>query len=286
MIMMKCMACHAKISMPDGLATCETTCPKCRMRTLVGLETSGGRRLRAIEVSRIIRDMVVIFGVFGLAFLNMRYVTEATKGTVWYRVFAPLTPGVLFCLFSVWMYHYIVYFWNCILLGRSGLYGIKAGVKKRLAWIGCAIAAVGLLFYSIKTGVAIGLVCLDFVKKVFASDAAVGTVVMLFLVQYKFNTHDDYLSRCRWSRESSDTWTTDLPLWVEIVQCYGVCILLTFTGLLIACGPEWFAGTTFGKGLGIVNGFFTAIYGLFGGLAKMIISLVVGLVGFIVSLFG
>ena len=54
MIMMKCMACHAKISMPDGLATCETTCPKCRMRTLVGLETSGGRRLRAIEVSRII----------------------------------------------------------------------------------------------------------------------------------------------------------------------------------------------------------------------------------------
>ena len=285
MIKMKCMACHAKISMPDENAAYQIICPRCNMRTLVGLETPGGRRLRAIEISRIVRNIVVIFGVIGLAILNMRHVTESAQGTVWYRVFVPLTPGVLFCLLSVWMYHYIVYFWNCILFGRSGLNGVKAITKKRLSWIGCVIVVGGLFFYSIRTGLTLGLECLDFVKKVFASDVAVGAVVMLFLVQYKFNRHDDYLSKCRWSREDSYTWTTDLPLWVEIVQCYGVCILLTVTGLLIACGPEWFAGTSVGRGLGFINELFTAVYGLFGGLAKMIISLVTGLVGLIVSFF-
>ncbi len=285
MVKMKCMACHAKVSVPDELATCGTICPKCRMRTLVGPKTPGGRRFRAIEISRLIRNLVVIFVVVGLAVLNGRYGTEASKGTMGYRILSPITPGVLLCLLSVWMYHYIVYFWKCILLGRSGLYGVKAGIPKRLAWISCIITIGGLFLCSIITGLAPGLACLDFVKKFFESDVAVGSSIMLFLVQRKFNTHDDYMSKCRWSRESCDTWTTDLPLHIEIAQCYGVCVFLTLTGLFIACGPEWFSGTSIGRGLGFINEFFTAVYGLFGGLAKMIISLVVGLVGLIVSFF-
>ena len=284
MITMQCMTCHAKVKMPNGCETYRTYCPKCR-GMLVGPKTPGGRRLRAIKISKTIRDVFVAMIVVVLGMLNAKYSNDAFQGTLAQRLLGPLTPGVLTCVLLAWLHRYLAYL-CCMVIGESTVYSREdPSVKERATWIVGAIAIATSIYFLSKSNVWPFVPVYEYLKNWYSSDVAVGTALIMFLVQRHFSYSEDFLSKIRWIRERSSDQCTGIPMRREITECYSLCILLTFTGVFIACGPDWFAGTKFGDGIGAVRGFFEALYGLFGGLAKLLVGLVVGIISFALSLF-
>ena len=278
---MKCMCCHYKMPIVGGLPlSVATTCPKCK-GMLVCPETPGGRRMRLKVISQTIRDISIVVLVIVLGMLNARYSAAEFDGTVAHRIFSPLSPPVLMCLALAWLQRYFARLWSMV-LGQSLLYSDNRDPSglKRFAWIGGTIFVAALVFLGCKADVWPFSVLGNFIAAFIASDVAVGAALMLFLVQRHF-TSEDYMTYIGYIRERPEDWCTGLPASLEITQCYAVCALLTLTGLMIACGPVWFAATKFGEFLGTCHGFFESLYGLFGGLIKMAAGLIIGIFNFI-----
>ena len=285
MAIVRCMNCYSKTKVDMSGSTTEARCPICQ-GILVGPNSPGGRRLRAIFISQAIRDALVIIAVVLLAMANAKYTVEEFAGSTAQRIFSPFTPGVLMCLLLTWLQRYACRLY-CMIIGQRVLYGDirDPSLLKRFAYIGGSIAALVLACVAYKHNIWPFVAVGNFVKSFLASDVAVGTALMMFLVQKDFSDSEDYMSKVRWIRERPSDWCTGLPLPLEIFQCYTLCILLTLSGLLIACGPDWFSGTAFGEAVGIVRNFFVSFYGLFGVLVKMVLKLIIGIIGFVISFF-
>lgn len=278
---MKCMHCHYKKPLRGLSPSIVTTCPKCNSDWFVGPETAVGRRMKLQEISQKVRDASTVAMVIVLAMLNAKYSASEFEGTVMHRVFSPLTPPVLVCLALAWLQRYVARFWR-IVKGKRLMYCVDSpSGLKRFSWICGSIIVVVLMFLGYKADVWPFSVLGNFIAAFIASDVAVGSALMLFLAQQHFNPSEDYMVYICYSRERPGEWCTDLPAPLEITQCYAVCILLTLTGLMIACGPDWFAGTKFGEFLGTCHGFFESLYGLFGGLLKAAAGLIIGIFNFI-----
>ena len=282
MVKMKCVYCHYEmpIKIKGFSRTGMMRCPKCNGKnSFLGPDTPCRRRMRLKAMSQTIRDISIVVLVIVLGMLNARYSAAEFDGTVAHRIFSPLSPPVLMCLALAWLQRYFTGLWSMV-LGYSDSSGLK-----RFAWIGGTIFVAALVFLGCKADVWPFSVLGNFIAAFIASDVAVGAALMLFLVQRHF-TSGDYMTYLGYIRERHIRWHpedcgTGLPASLEITQCYAVCILLTLTGLMIACGPDWFAATKFGEFLGICHGFFESLYGLFGGLIKMAAGLIIGIFNFI-----